>query len=119
MIPGLLVYRHDSPLFFANAENFRTRALVAVDVATPQARWFLLNVEANVAIDVTDADALESLRTELDRRGIVLALARLKQDLRDQLAPTRLLGRIGEEHIFPTMPTAVDGYRAWQERESS
>ena len=43
----------------------------------------------------------------------MLALARMKQDLRDQLAPTGLLDRIGEEHIFPTLPTAVDAYRAW------
>ncbi|PZF86130.1 SulP family inorganic anion transporter [Jiangella anatolica] len=117
VIPGLLVYRYDSPLFFANAENFRSRALAAVDAATEPVRWFLLNVEANVEIDVTGADAVESLRAELERRGIVLALARLKQDLRDQLAPTGLLGRIGEQHIFPTLPTAVEGFRAWEREE--
>ena len=119
VVPGLLVYRYDSPLFFANAENFRMRALAAVDAATPPARWFVLNVEANVEIDVTGADAVESLRAELAQRGIVLALARLKQDLRDQLAPTGLLERIGEEHIFPTLPTAVEGYRAWEATQSS
>lgn len=118
VIPGLLVYRYDSPLFFANAENFRARALAAVDAASEPVRWFLLNVEANVEIDVTGADAMESLRAELERRGIILALARLKQDLRDQLAPTGLLDRIGEEHIFPTLPTAVEGFRAWNRKDS-
>jgi SulP family sulfate permease len=114
VVPGLLVYRYDSPLFFANAENFRTRALAALDAAPVLVRWFLLNVEANVEIDVTGADAVESLRAELDRRGIVLALARLKQDLRDQLVPTGLLDRIGEEHIFPTLPTALEGFHEWE-----
>ncbi|MBB5788826.1 SulP family inorganic anion transporter [Jiangella mangrovi] len=118
VIPGLLVYRYDSPLFFANAENFRTRALAAVDAASAPVRWFLLNVEANVEIDVTGADALESLRSELERRGIILALARLKQDLRDQLAPTGLLDRIGDEHIFPTLPTAVEGFNAREQEDS-
>ena len=118
-IPGLLVYRYDSPLFFANAENFRTRALEAVNDAKVPVRWFLLNVEANVEVDITGADALESLRSELDRRGIVFALARLKQDLRDQLAGTGLLDRIGEDRIFLTLPTAVDGYHAWEGTQSS
>ena len=69
MIAGLLVYRYDSPLFFANAEDFRSRALAAVDDASGPVRWFLLNVEANVEVDITGADALELLRAELERRG--------------------------------------------------
>ena len=112
--PGLLVYRYDSPLFFANAENFRTRALAAVDDATVSVRWFLLNVEANVEVDITGADALELLRAGLEERGIVFALARLKVDLRDQLAGTGLLDRIGENHIFPTLPTALEGFHDWE-----
>jgi len=118
-VPGLLVYRYDSPLFFANAENFRARALQAVDDAELPVRWFLLNVEANVEVDITGADALESLRAELDRRGIVFALARLKKDLRDQLAATGLLDRIGEDRIFLTLPTAVDGFHEWEGTQPS
>ncbi len=114
VIPGLLIYRYDSPLFFANAEDFRTRALAAVDDAKVPVRWFLLNVEANVDVDVTGADALEQLRAELARRDVVFALARLKRDLRDQLVPTGLLDRIGENRIFATLPTAVDAFRAWE-----
>lgn len=110
-VPGLLVYRYDSPLFFANAEDFRTRALAAID-ATPDLRWFVLNTEAVVDVDLTGVDALESLRQELAARGVVMGLARLKQDLRAALAPSGLLDRIGEEHIFPTLPTAIEGYRA-------
>jgi MFS superfamily sulfate permease-like transporter len=30
-MPGLLVYRYDAPLFFANAEDFKHRALGSVD----------------------------------------------------------------------------------------
>jgi SulP family sulfate permease len=114
LIPGLVVYRYDSPLFFANADNFRIRALAAVDEAATPVRWFLLNVEANVDIDITAADALEELRVALRQRGIVFAFARLKWDLRDQLAGTGLLERIGEEHIFPTLPTALEGFREWE-----
>jgi SulP family sulfate permease len=113
VIPGLLVYRYDSPLFFANAEDFRERALRSVDEATEPVRWFLLNAEANVELDVTGADALEQLRAELERRGIVFAMARVKEELREQLAKTPLLAHVGEDRIFATLPTAVDAYRAW------
>jgi sulfate permease, SulP family len=110
-VPGLVVYRYDSPLFFANAEDFRARARAA---AAGDVRWFILNTEAIVEVDITAVDALEDLRRELVTRGIVFGLARIKQDLRAELAPSGLLERIGEEHLFPTLPTAVDAYRTWE-----
>lgn len=113
VVPGLLVYRYDSPLFFANAEDFLARARAAVAAAPTPVAWFVLNTEAIVEVDITAADALESLRAELAGAGIVLALARVKQDLLEELAPTGLLERIGEEHLFPTLPTAVEAYHRW------
>ena len=61
-VPGLLVYRYDSPLFFANAEDFRRRALAAVDDQDEPVAWFVLNAEANVEVDITALDAVEQLR---------------------------------------------------------
>ncbi|GCB42909.1 SulP family inorganic anion transporter [Streptomyces sp. NL15-2K] len=112
-IPGLLVYRYDSPLFFANAENFRRRALAAVDEQTSPVRWFVLNTEANVEVDITALDAVDELRRELTERGIVFALARVKQDLLDDLTAYGLADTVGSERIFPTLPTAVAAYRKW------
>ena len=111
-VPGLLVYRYDAPLCFANAENFRSRALAALETQPEPPRWFLLNAEANVEIDSTAAETLEALHDELQRRGIVLALARVKQDLRADLRAAGLLDLIGEERIFPTLPTAVEAFRS-------
>ena len=113
-VAGLLVYRYDSPLFFANADDFHTRALAAVERTSGQVQWFVLNTEAIVEIDITAMDVLENLRQELTARGVVVALARVKQDLRNELAPTGFLERIGEDHIFPTLPTAVEAFREWQ-----
>ena len=110
-VPGLVVYRYDSPLFFANAENFRSRAIAAVDDAEPPVRWLLLNTEANIEIDITGLDALDSLREELAGRGIVLALARVKQDLRDDLEAAGFLERLGPHRVFYTLPTAVEAFR--------
>ncbi|MEU8654909.1 sulfate permease [Streptomyces sp. NPDC048737] len=113
-IPGLLVYRYDSPLFFANAEDFRHRALAAVDEQPEPVRWFVLNAEANVEVDITALDALDALRRELTHRGIVFALARVKQDLMDDLTAYGLTETVGRDRFFPTLPTAVAAYRTWR-----
>ena len=110
--PGLLVYRYDAPLFFANAEDFRTRAMAAVDANPDPVRWFVLNAEANVEVDLTALDAVDQLRYDLDRRGIVFAMARVTWHLREALDAAGLLDKIGEDHIFPTLPTAVQAYRS-------
>jgi sulfate permease, SulP family len=113
-IPGLVVYRYDAPLFFANAQDFKHSALAAVDEAPYPVQWFVLNVEGNVEVDITALDALEELRAELTDRGIILALARVKQDLLSELRAFGLVGRIGEDRLFPTLPTAADAYAQWR-----
>ncbi len=113
VVPGLVVYRYDSPLFFANAQDFSHRSRAAVAASPDPVKWFVLNTEAISEVDLTAVDALESLRSELTARGIVFALARLKQDLRAELEGSELLERIGEGRVFPTLPTAVDAYRVW------
>jgi len=110
MITGLVVYRYDSPLFFANAQDFKRRALAAVEASAGPVDWFILNVEANVEVDITALDALEELRAELAGRGIVVALARVKQDLLDDLTAYGLTGTIGPDLLFPTLPAAVAAY---------
>lgn len=116
LVPGLLVYRYDSPLFFANAADFRRRALRSVARMEKEhgpVRWLLLNTESYVEVDSTAVDTLEQLRRELAARGVELALARVKQDLAVQLDRAGLLEKIGPDRMFPTLPTAVQGYRDW------
>ena len=110
-VPGLLVYRYDAPLFFANAENFRMRAMAAVDDNPVPVQWFVLNAEANVEVDLTALDAVDQLRMDLERRGIVFAMARVTWHLREALEAAGLLTKIGESRIFMTLPTAVEAYR--------
>jgi sulfate permease, SulP family len=112
-VPGLLVYRYDAPLCFANAQNFRRRALAALDSAPERPRWLLLNAEANVEIDSTAADVVAALHAELRRRGIALALARVKHELHADLRAGGLLELIGDDRIFMTLPTAVDAFHRW------
>ena len=112
-ISGLVVYRYDAPLFFANAEDFRRRAMRAATLGPGPLRWFVLNVEANVEVDFTALEALDAVREEITRQGAVFALARVKQDLLARLRSFGLAEEIGEERLFPTLPTAVRAYQAW------
>jgi SulP family sulfate permease len=116
-VQGLVVYRYDSPLFFANVEDFKRRALASLDQADTPTEWFLLNAEANVQVDITAIDALDELREALDRRGVVFAMARVKQDLQDDLRPSGFIDRVGEDRVFMTLPTAVQAYARWYEAE--
>ena len=115
-VPGALFYRYDSPLFFANAEDFTRRVLGAVDEYSGELSWFVLNVEAIVEVDITGLDALESVRHTLAAKGIVVALARVKQDLLDDLEAYGLADTIGRERLYPTLPTALAAYQAWRAR---
>jgi MFS superfamily sulfate permease-like transporter len=113
VVPGLVVYRYDAPLFFANAADFRHRALAAVNQQPGPVRWFVLNVEANVEVDFTAMEAVDDLRDELARRGIIFALARVKQDLLVRLNAFGLTEKVGPDRLFPTLPTAVQAYESW------
>lgn len=118
-IPGLLVYRYDAPLCFANADDFRRRALAAVEQSPTPVRWFVLNAEANVEVDLTALDALERLRLECDRRGIVFAMARVKQDLRDAMEAAGILDTIGQDRLYMTLPTAVAAFKRSCDRDEA
>jgi high affinity sulfate transporter 1 len=109
-VPGLVVYRYDAPLCFANADDFRGRVLAAVDGAALQVEWVVLNMEANVEIDLTATDMLEDLRRELGARGIVVGLARVKHDLAIYLDRVGFTSRVGPDHVFPTLPTALEAF---------
>ncbi len=106
-VPGLVLYRFDAPLCFANADHFRQRVLETI-AAEPQAvAWFVLNAEAIVEIDSTAAHELDLLLDELGGRGIRFGLVHLKAELRALLERSGLVARIGAPMIFPTLAAAL------------
>ena len=115
-IAGLLVFRYDAPLCFANAHDFRSRVLAAVDAQAQPVAWLLLNAEAIVELDTTAVDALRQLAGDLARRNVLFAMARVKQDLRRQLVRGELMDIIDEERIYPTLPVAVEAFESWRDR---
>jgi high affinity sulfate transporter 1 len=110
-IPGLVIYRYDAPLFFANAADFKRRALSAIARETTAVQWFVLNTEALGELDSTAVETLEELAKDLSRRGIVFALARVKHDLYLELQRSRLLDKISEDRIYYTLPAAIEAFK--------
>ena len=111
-IPGLVLFRWDAPLFFANAELFRDRVLDAVATSPTPVRWLVVAAEPVTSVDVTAADMLADLDEVLREAGIELCFAEMKDPVKDKLKRFGLFARLGEETFFPTLGTAVDGYLA-------
>jgi SulP family sulfate permease len=114
-ISGLVVHRYDAPLFFANADDFRRSVLEAAE-ADPGTRWVLLDLEAVTELDVTAADMLCALGRELAGRGAVVAVARAKRELVEDLLAGGVLNTIAPNRLYPTLPTAVAAFRAESSR---
>ncbi|MDR6445189.1 SulP family inorganic anion transporter [Paraburkholderia sp. 22099] len=109
-IPGLVLLRWDAPLFFANAEIFRERMLQAVREAPTQTAWIVIAAEPVTDVDLTAADTLARLRDELLALNVTLCFAEMKGPVKDSLKHYGLFDAIGEQHFFPTVGQAVNGY---------
>jgi len=112
LIPGLVLFRWDAPLFFANAELFSDRVLDAVAASPTPVRWLVVAAEPVTSVDVTSADMLAELDDTLHAAGIELCIAEMKDPVKDKLKRFGLFARLGETAFFPTIGTAVDSYVA-------
>ena len=109
-IPGLVLFRWDAPLFFANAEFFKESVLDAVATSPTPVRWLVVAAEPVTSVDVTAGDTIAELDQVLDARGIELRFAELKDPVKDKLKRFGLLAQLGENCFFPTLGAAVSRY---------
>lgn len=110
-IPGLVLLRWDSPLFFANAEWFHKRVLDAAAAAPTSPRWLVIAAEPMTSVDVTSADMLVDLDIELAEAGIQLRFAEMKDPVKDKLRRFGIFERFGDARFFATLEEAVSCYR--------
>ena len=108
-LPGLVIFRFDAPLFFANARTFRDHIRRFAE-ASPRPRWILIAAEPMTDVDTTAADMLEDLDEELNTMGIFLVFAELKDPVRRKLERYDLIGTLNPDHFFPTIDAAVDTF---------
>ena len=111
LLPGLVVFRFDAPLIFANARTFRERITAFAD-ETPDLRWILIAAEPITDVDTTAADMLEDLDEMLNARGISLVFAEMKNPVKEKIERYGLTRTIDPAHFYPTVGAAVDAYQA-------
>jgi MFS superfamily sulfate permease-like transporter len=109
-VPGLVLFRWDAPLFFANAEFFHERVLNAVAQSPTPVRRLVIAAEPVTSVDVTAADALAELTDRLQSDGIELCFAEMKDPVKDKLRRFGLFERFGEQRFFATIGEAVNAY---------
>jgi len=109
-LPGLVIYRFDGPLFFANATTFRdeVRRMAKAD---PPPTWILIAAEPMTDVDTTASDVLEELDEALNDQGISLVFAELKDPVRRKIDRYGLTRTINPQHFFPTIESAIAAFR--------
>ena len=110
LVPGLVLFRWDAPLFFANAELFHQRVLDAIAESNTPVRRIIVTAEPVTSIDVTSADMLAELEHSLTESQIELRFAEMKDPVKDKLKRFELFERFGAANFYPTIGSAVDAY---------
>jgi len=110
VVPGLVLFRWDAPLFFANAELFHQRLLEAVAQSPTPVKRIIVTAEPVTSIDVTSADMLAELERSLGESGIEICFAEMKDPVKDKLKRFELFDRFGAANFHPTIGAAVDAY---------
>jgi high affinity sulfate transporter 1 len=111
-VPGLLLFRFDAPLFFANAAVFTAELMRTVDALDPPPRRVVVTAEPITDIDATAADELVRVIDELGERGIEVGFAELKGHVRERFAAYGVLDRVPADLLFRTTGQAVHAHVA-------
>jgi high affinity sulfate transporter 1 len=112
LISGLVLFRWDAPLFFANAEFFHDRVLAAIASSPTPVRWLVVAAEPVTSVDVTAADALCELDDSLSAAGVRMCFAEMKDPVKEKLKRFGLMRRFGDRTFFPTIEEAVNAFLA-------
>jgi SulP family sulfate permease len=106
--PGMIVVRPDAPLFYANAESVRDSVESAVIASGQPVHAVVLDLDGNDDLDITSAEQLEKLTESLVGRNVAVTLVHLHKPAEDMLESTGLLKKIGRDHVFPNLASAVE-----------
>jgi high affinity sulfate transporter 1 len=109
LLRGLVVYRFDAPLIFANARMFSDKVR---EIATddPSLQWIIVAAEPITDVDTTASDMLQELDAWLNARGVSLVFAEMKDPVREKIERYELTRTINPAHFHPTLDAAVAAY---------
>ena len=109
LLPGLVVYRFDAPLIFANARMFG-EAMRGIAQEHQDLRWIVIAAEPITDVDTTASDMLHELDLWLNERGVSLVFAEMKDPVREKIERYELTDTIDPAHFFPTLDAALAEY---------
>lgn len=110
-LPGLIVFRYDAPLFYANANRFTDDVEALVQSALDPVTWVVLDCDTLTDVDYSAGSPSTTSRTTCTRRGRTCPLARPDSQAAT-LEEVEVLPNIGREHIFDTLEDALAAFRA-------
>ena len=110
--PGLIIYRYDSDLFYANANRFVDDVEALIDKAPDPVRWLILDAKSVDDIDYSAGVSIAGLMDYLKARQVTFALSGADTGLIDTLRAYDLLDRIGADHLHDSLSEALDAFRA-------
>lgn len=108
--PGLIVFRFDADLFFANASGFSDRLEAVVNGAPDPVKWLILDCTGVSDIDYSAGQSVADVTDYLHQRDIHLILARPEKQLLETLERYDLIKRLDPKHIFDDLDTAVAAF---------
>lgn len=109
-VPGLLIFRYDSNLFFASANNFRSTLQANIVLAKEPVTEVLIDAEGVNVIDTTGTEMLLDLQKHLSRKGIALSFARVHDLVKDRMVLTGVADAVGEDHFYETLQEGMDTF---------
>ena len=109
-LPGLVVFRFDAPLFFANARTFRDQVTLLA-ASDPPPEWIVIAAEPITDVDTTASDMLHGLDEAVNAKGVSLVFAEMKDPVRKKIERYELTRTINPNHFYPTVEAAIDAFR--------
>ena len=109
-IPGLIIFRFNSPLYFANAALFHSRLKELISSSTPPAKAVIVDMVTTDQLDITSIEMLEKLAVELERNHIEIMVADVHEPTREMARRSGLAEHLDKAMVFPTIDAAVQDY---------
>lgn len=117
--PGLIVFRYDADLFYANASRFADDVTALIEAAPDHVDWLVLDCSSIADVDYSASKVLNDLINYVHSHDAHFVLAGVDPDLHEALLTTGVLGDVNPDHVYPDVTAAVAGFRAWQEKDAA
>ncbi|NYB52675.1 MAG: SulP family inorganic anion transporter [Methanobacteriaceae archaeon] len=116
---GLIVYRFNRDLYYANAEKLKEEVINLVKCSEYPVEWFVLDSGGFTGIDYTSVQMLKELKIILDEMGVLLVMTTVFPSLRNQFQRSGFLNILGEENLYGGVNDAIKAFENRKDKNKS